>query len=238
MDINEALNKIGLTPTETKIYLTLLKIGKSTVVKLAEKTELHRRTIYDALNILNHKGLTSFKIIDNVKYFEATEPDSLKIFIEEKEKILENILPTLKNYYKEEFTSPKINIFIGVNGAKALIEKVIESKKDLFWVGGGAHLFEILGFSRNFIEKKLSKIKIKTIQPKTIQTKNLKFIKKGNITFLPESFASKTGYLVCGDIVIIGIIQDKDIVSIEIDSKDCAETYLKYFEVMWEQAKK
>lgn len=233
MDINEALNKIGLAPTETKIYLTLLKIGEATVVKIAKETELHRRTIYDNLNILMHKGLVSFKIINNIKYFEASDPDSLKIFIEEKNNILENILPTLKSHYKKEFDKPEINIFIGLKGAKTLIEKAINSNKELLWVGGGAHLFELLGFSRNFIEKKLSKIKIKTIQPKTTQTHNLKFIKKENIKYLPKSFTSKTGYLVYDNIVMIGIIHDKEITTIEINSKECSETYTKYFNSLW-----
>ena len=91
MEIERALESLGLTKTESIIYLTLLKIGESTAVQLAKETKVHRRTIYDNFNILLKKGLVNFKIKNGVKYFGATNPITLQTFLEEKEKILSNI---------------------------------------------------------------------------------------------------------------------------------------------------
>jgi sugar-specific transcriptional regulator TrmB len=228
---------MGLSETEAIIYMALLKTKDSSVVTISKETQLHRRTIYDNLNILINKGLVSFKIKGNSKFFEAANPDNLKVFLKEKEALLESILPNLTRKYERNEVQPKINVHIGINGAKLLIEKAIESKKTLFWVGGGAVLFDKLGFSKNFFEKKLTHVDIKTVQPKLEQTQNLQFIKKENIHYLPKEFASETGYLVFGENLIISIVQEDQITSIEIISESCSKAFMNYFNLLWRQGK-
>jgi len=60
MEINKQLESLGLTTTESKIYTALLRAGESTAVQLSKEIEIHRRTIYDNLNILLKKGLVNF----------------------------------------------------------------------------------------------------------------------------------------------------------------------------------
>jgi sugar-specific transcriptional regulator TrmB len=237
MDEKQALIELGLSKTESIIYMSLLRTKDTSVVKISKETQLHRRTIYDNLNILINKGLVSFKIKDNSKFFEATNPDNFKVFLREKESILDSILPNLTKKYERNEIQPKINIHLGINGAKLLIEKAIESRKNLFWVGGGAILFDKLGFSKNYYEKKLSSVNIKTVQPKLKKTLNLQFIKEENIRYLPKEFASETGYLVFGENLIISIIQENQINSIEIISESCAKAFMNYFNLLWEQGK-
>ena len=97
------LEEIGLTKTEIKIYLTLLKLGQSTTTNIVRKAEIHASKVYEFLDKLIQKGLVSYVIKSNKKYFSASEPDFLKEFLREKEnKIKEQeseinkILPELK----------------------------------------------------------------------------------------------------------------------------------------------
>ena len=238
MDVQEALKKIGLSETEATIYLALLKRKESTAVQLAKETEVHRRTIYDNLNILLRRGIVNFKINNGVKYFQATNPESLKIFLEEKNKILEDILPDLKMSYESEEKSPKINVFVGIEGAKAVVEEAVKSKKNVYWVGGGLFFFKALKFSRKFIEQKAKKMKIKTVQPNIPEVTDLfTIIKKENIRVLPKEFVSRTGYMIYEDVVIIGIIQEQEVTTIQIISDDCAKAFTNYFNVLWNMAK-
>jgi len=55
VDLIQKLESLGLTSTESKLYLTLLQVGESTAVQLAKETSIHRRTIYDNLAILIKK---------------------------------------------------------------------------------------------------------------------------------------------------------------------------------------
>ena len=43
------LQTLGLTSTETKVYLTLLELGKALAGTIADKAQIHRRNAYDAL---------------------------------------------------------------------------------------------------------------------------------------------------------------------------------------------
>lgn len=234
MDIINSLERLGLTNTESIIYLALLKIGESTAVQLAKETKVHRRTIYDNLNIILKKGLVGYKIRNNVKYFEASDPITFQSFLEEKEKMLTNILPTLQSYYKNKQKSPQINVYIGVQGAKSIIEEAIQTKQTLYWVGGGLYFFDVIGFSRKFIEEKLSRTNIKIIQTATPNIKEkLKIFKKNNIKILPEKYSSKVGYLIYGNTIAIGLLQEKEITIIKITDDEFSKGYKNYFDIMW-----
>jgi len=238
MNVKESLQRLGLSETEAKIYLALVKSEESTAVQLSKKTEVHRRTIYDNLNILLRKGLVNFKIKNGVKYFEATNPKSLKVFIEEKSKILDDVLPTLTHLYKEDQKSPKVYVFVGLEGAKAVVEESFKSRRKIYWVGGGVFFFQALRFSRKFVEEKVKKMNIKIVQPDTSEAKDLKKItKKENIRVLPKDFVSRVGYMIYGDVVVIGIIQKDEVTTIQILSKDCAKAFTNYFNVMWSMGK-
>jgi len=66
--------------------------------------------------------------------------------LEEKNKTLINILPALNSYYKNKQKPLSINIYSGIQGAKAIIEEAIQTKQTLYWVGGGLYFFDSLGF--------------------------------------------------------------------------------------------
>src|SRR3989339_80013 len=59
--INLILKNIGLTDTETNIYLTGLQYSSIGVNRLEKETKIKRTTIYHAINTLSKKGLVSKK---------------------------------------------------------------------------------------------------------------------------------------------------------------------------------
>ena len=56
----EQLYESGLTKNESKIYLTLLEIGPSHAGLISRKSGLHRRVVYDTLEMLTQKGLIGY----------------------------------------------------------------------------------------------------------------------------------------------------------------------------------
>ena len=233
-----ALQNLGLNEKEAKIYLALLKLGESTSVQIAKEIDVHRRTIYDNLNILIRKGLVGYKIKKGVKYFNASNPTSFKIFLEEKQNILKNLLPSLIERYKEKIIPPIFNIYTGKEAVKTILEDVIQQKKPACWVGGGLFFFDTLGFSKKFIKEKLSRIKIKMIQAKSKDINDrLKDSLLKNVKLLPPEYVSKTGYFVYADRVAIGAIQDNQIIVIHIIDKEFAKGFRNYFNLLWKIAK-
>ena len=66
----QALNKLGLTTNQGKLYLTLLRTGKTSGSILSKETKLARQEVYRLLNELQEKGLVE-KIISAPLEFQA-----------------------------------------------------------------------------------------------------------------------------------------------------------------------
>ena len=85
----EILKEIGLTDNEIKIYIILLKTGSSTAYEIGKKTGIYRVHVYDKLEQLMDKGLVTHVYKGAKKHFNATHPDKIKHYLEEKKKHLE-----------------------------------------------------------------------------------------------------------------------------------------------------
>ena len=80
------LEEIGLTEGESKVYLSLLRLGSSTIGKIIKEAQVSNSKIYDILDRLNKKGLIGISLINNVKHFGAKSPSTINDLISDKEK--------------------------------------------------------------------------------------------------------------------------------------------------------
>ena len=103
----ELLKECGLTQNESIVYLTLLKIGKSKSGNIIKEAKTSGGKIYETLYKLIDKGLVKSVSENNIKYFIANEPETLLLYMKEKEKILckkeeklEEVIPKLKSLRK------------------------------------------------------------------------------------------------------------------------------------------
>ena len=100
------LEQIGFNKSEIKVYLTLLKIGSSTTGPIISESRTANSKIYEVLDKLIHKGLVSYFVKGNVKYYKATNPRMLLNYLDErkekiekeKEKINELIPSLIRNF--------------------------------------------------------------------------------------------------------------------------------------------
>ena len=89
------LERLGLHEAEIKVYLALLKRGLSTATQISQDTGLNRSHIYDKIDVLLEKGLISFVIKNNVKYFKASDPEKIIDYVKEIQENIQAILPSL-----------------------------------------------------------------------------------------------------------------------------------------------
>src|SRR3989344_6274974 len=101
MDL-KLLQEIGLTNSETTVYSTLLKLGSIKVGDLMKKLTLHRSRVYEAINRLIEKGLVSYVIKNNVKFFQASDPERLLSYIEEQKEKLNEKEKSVKELSKNQ----------------------------------------------------------------------------------------------------------------------------------------
>ena len=110
---NKILEEAGLTKNELTVYKALLQLGSTTAGPLTKKSGIHRSRVYESLNRLIEKGLVSYKIKANRKYFQAQNPEALVDFIEEKKQKIQSIVPELKAMQIFKPEKQEANVFEG-----------------------------------------------------------------------------------------------------------------------------
>lgn len=85
--IEQTLEQIGLTPSESKAYLAALKLGPIGVAKLASEIDLTRMAAYNLVQSLIDKGLFGKTKVGSKEKIIAQDPDRLILRISEQIKI-------------------------------------------------------------------------------------------------------------------------------------------------------
>ncbi len=75
MNFNEALQKIGFSPLEATIYITLCKHGSLTGYEVAKLSGISRSNVYAALYSLQDKGMCSVSEGESTKYVALSKEE-------------------------------------------------------------------------------------------------------------------------------------------------------------------
>ncbi len=225
------ITQVGMTKNEGKVYLALLELGPSLAGQISRKTGLHRRNIYDITERLIQKGVVGYIVKNNRKLFEAASPDRLKEILDEKQQSLDEILPKLNELYEQTKEKQETNFFKGSEGLKTIFQDQLTNEvKEVLILGASNSAFEILPFYFKWYDedRKKIKIKVKIIANKTFDKKP----PLSEVRYLPEKYSNPLAINIWGDKVAI-ILWKKPPLAIVIKNKEIAESYKKYFELIW-----
>lgn len=237
MNIKEQLKESGLTGNESKIYQALLELGPSHAGRISRKTGLHRRVVYDTIEMLIKKGLIGYIKKNNKKLFQASNPNRLLEIIQEKQANIQEILPDMLTLFTQTKQKEETNFYKGKQGLKTVFEDQIQTKKEIKIIGASPLAYEVLQFYFKWFDKRRKQNKIKT---KIIfnKTKNKPKILLSEIRYLPQKYTSPLAINIYGDKVAIILWSKENPLAIVIKNKEISQGYEKYFEVMWKSAKK
>lgn len=233
------LEKLGLHEAEIKIYLALLKKGLSTATELSQHTGLNRSHIYDKIDVLLEKGLISFVIKNNVKYFKASKPERIIDYLKEIQQNIESIIPNLQEIRETPKHQTVVELYQGKEGLKTVLKDIIRDKKDYIVFGEEGQFQETLPI---FIQQFLRDIKNCNLHEKLIskEAKKGKIVvtdKHTEIKYLPDKYFSPVTTAVYGDKTAIFIWSDPLFV-ILIKDKGVANSFSSYFSIFWKLAGK
>ena len=237
METKTVLEDLGLSDGEIKVYLALLKLGSSPVSKIKEESNLHRTTIYDFIEKLINKGLVSYIVKNNIKFYSAMHPSKLMDFVKEKEINLKDILPNLIKLSERHREEIKIEIFKGKEGFKSVLNLMLREKKNLYGYG-----IDEAKFEANFpidLKQFLKKEQKLGIKERLISKKDAEFYYKSphiEYKFFDEKFFSPTPWFAFSDYICV-MIWDP-LTAILIKSKELSDGFYKHFNLLWKIAKK
>jgi HTH-type transcriptional regulator, sugar sensing transcriptional regulator len=247
MTIKNTLQRAGFTQNEVKVYLTLLKIGRTTSYKIVKEAKVSSGKIYETLDKLIARGIVSYITINSKKHFEAAEPERLLDYMKKKEleiheevEEIKKILPELKLKKKLVEKESKAEIFEGISGIKTVYELMLrEAKGTILILGAPKEAGEKLNyyfdnFNKRRTEKNLQlKIILNHAHPRE---KKLTETKKTKVKVFPKNIITPAWINIFNDYVATFNLADEPIVFL-IKNKKIADSYKQYFKLMWKSAK-
>ncbi len=241
------LKEIGLSDAEIIVYSALLKLGFTTSGKISKETNLRKSTIYDCLHRLAQKGLVGHSIINSVTCFQATEPEKLLDFIQEKKKLLENseekikaFLPSLRELYGSDKPHAEARIFQGTDGFKTIRNDILRiHPKEILMIGAIFREDKVLPFFFEQWNKQRirDKIKMKILAKKKTEDTPVKDTTLMEIRYLPASICNPVVINVYSDRVVSIVWKEKEPICFMVTNKEISEAYKSYFKLLWKISK-
>jgi len=239
------LEEIGLAKSEILVYSALLKSGSIKVGDLMKRVSLHRSRLYEAINRLIDKGLVSYIIKNNVKYFEATDPERLLTYIEEqkerlteKETAVKKTLPELKRQVQTEFPDAEAHVFYGKEGFKTIRKDVLKQKQTLYLIGAiGREDRYLQYFFPNFNKLRTdAKIPWKILYDADVKGRPITKLALTEARYLPKEYASPAVINIYADRVVNVLWKDDTPICFMIINKGIADSYRKWFAMIWKHS--
>ena len=138
----KVLEKIGFSPNEIKVYLTLNKEGSTPAGKISKLAKIDRSSCYNSLKALQEKGLVSYVLIGLVKWFQVTGPKRILDYLREQEEDVKNILPELHAIHKSKKVEGQVRLFKGIRGIRSVFLDIARTGKNNFVFGSEGQFSE------------------------------------------------------------------------------------------------
>ena len=240
------LKEAGLTEGEAKVYLALLELGASTTGPIIEKSKIARSIIYLILEKLIEKGLVSFVTKEKTKYYQASDPQKLIEYVEEKEKAFANskkkiaeVLPQLA-LLSSMAQKNEVSVYTGINGMRTAHEKIYSALKkgdEYCIIGLPAYQPEVQlrYWRKDHIRRARGGIKCRLLF--NYDTPQKEVAHRNSLTdcqarLMKLKIITPASFMTYKDTTLI-LIQDPEYMAVEIINEGITKSFQNYFEVFW-----
>ncbi len=243
-----ALKNIGLTDSEIKVYLALLELGTSTKGPIVNKSGVASSKIYELLDKLIEKGLVSYIIKENRKYFRAADPSRILDYLKEKqsqikeqENDISQILPQLLLKQKLANSMKDAEIYKGIKGYQTAREQLLKLMKKgdtMLVIGAPAEVNDKIEAWLLDYHKRREK---QGIGMKILYNENARTYgelrtqwKLTEVKYMSENIITPSWIEIFNDNVLICVLAASPL-TFMIQNKDVADSFRSYFELLWNQ---
>jgi HTH-type transcriptional regulator, sugar sensing transcriptional regulator len=236
MDI-KALEDIGLTQGEIKVYLALLELGPSSAGTILEKARIQNSVFHFCVNRLIKKGLVSYVKKNKFRLYSASDPDNVISFLKDKEKQIISLLPELKAKQTIAKEKQEVELFEGIRGIMTLLNILIENTKkgdEFLMFTAESENLEKTKEIQKFYEMYDAKRKDKGLIVKGIANINLRplFEKRKSLKMKYTKLPLPANTGICNNRMVIISWADEP-VGVLIQSKQIIEKQRQFFKAFW-----
>lgn len=137
-EVVKLLKKLGLSTTETKLYLYGLQFAQVNVAVLVKLSDVKRTTAYHALSTLVEKGLAAQSRQVGKLYYRMTPASELSMLLESRKDQLESqvkeiqrLMPQFPKVGQPQVLPEVVN-YHGIEGVQSAVERALRCE-DQFW---------------------------------------------------------------------------------------------------------
>jgi len=252
MEIKDFLKSFGLNKNQSKVYLTILQLGSSTIQELANKSNTKRTTVYSVLDVLIKNGLVTFYQKGQNRIYSAEDPKKIATNLENQiQKIkqtksdFEDILPELRTVFNTSLSKPKIKFYEGEDGIREVYEETLELKRgeEILAYASAEQIYKYMhkSFVKDYLPKRIEK---GILQRALVEDSGLgRAHQKNDKSELRKTrLVSQKKFPFSNEINIFKnkmfIASFKELFAVVIESKDIADMQRAIFELAWLGAKK
>ncbi len=242
MDL-KCLERLGLSQAEIDVYTSLLKLGQCPASAVVKQTGLRKSTVYNCLERLVDRGLANFVVKGKLRFFEATEPERLLDYLDERKSELETIggelgeaIGELKKL--EGAVKPRAEAYVleGVEGFKTMRRDALKhAAGEVLLIGAIAreNVVMPLFFEKWNRERVRKKINLRILHKEEARGKYMTSLGRMQTRFLPPALANPVVINVYGDRVVNVLWKGNEPLCVMIANEDFAQSYRNYFKVLW-----
>lgn len=235
------LEKCGFSRNEAKVYTCLLYTGSASAGTVADKSGVHRTNVYDAIERLQEKGLVATSMKKGINFFEASPPSQILEIQKEKERMINGLMPQLETIQNFAPEKSEAHIYQGLPAIRNMLNHLLIKKQPINVYGITKLAPVLLGpFILQFHKRRAAlKVQFNHIYNHDAgeRVTFLNTLPYTEARILPKDFDSSVSTTICGDEVLL-ILWENNAHAIHIINKDLAESYNRYFELMWKIAKR
>lgn len=249
--MQDELRALGLTWNETKVYLSLVKLGESPVSQVIKDLKVHRQIVYNALEELENKKLIFRSIKKKIFYFKVNDPEILVENAKKQEILAERVSKKIEKSLKHNRREDEINIY---NGSEGIRRAHLKNYKNMpigachyVLASSAKRHVEILGerffseeyekvrrqrklFSKNIFSEDF-RGEIEELMGKKIVTSKIR-----QSRYLPYDSSPLFTTVIWGDRITM-MSMGEDLFMIEIINQQLRDSYKEQFDLLWEIAK-
>jgi sugar-specific transcriptional regulator TrmB len=235
----DALESLGLTDKEIKVYITLLELGEGAVNSITKKSEINRVTVYPIIQKLIEKGFVSKLFKEGKSYFKAIPPKQILDILKEKSDKIKLVLPELEKRTNISKTSTSIELFRGRKGMYSFIERLYSGEEKQLYAYGNFDVAKKAVEYQAMHGRKLrilKKIKLDiTISPFYEDYLKEKDYKKVTRIRFNKSLMGLNVYIIFGKRMICIFEVSKELVGILIENEELAKYHKFVFDKLWKE---
>lgn len=249
----KAVEDLGLSQKEARVYLANLAMGPATVQQIADQSGIKRVTTYVILESLANLGLVSQTSQGKKTFFNAEDPVSLRRLLDKKEQEVKeqkqnfaDLLPELKTLESLPSEAPSVKYYDNPEGIKSIMASFLAAHRSEGPILGISNLDQVYAFFPEFQATSGNPARQQLgIKSRFVYTSERGPILKDSdkqkgreSRFLPsDKFPLNGDISIVGNHIVILALTGAKPIGITVESKEVADGLRQVFELAWEAAK-